>query len=212
MISKNNRVNSNFQIAYFLTGSCFTADGAYSLLCDLKEGREMALNEVEANACQKKSDILRIESIINDKNSKEWEILKAKAELLRIEANEDLNTKNLIAAQKEIEFINKCIEKIQPLRKFSHLPDDESHQAIQQEEWKFELLNRAENYMLTSGTIPTDHFSAMRQHPEFKSYIAPQIAQMKTAMEQQTLGVLTLPNTNNFELEKLLPNYQLISK
>lgn len=212
MLSKNNRLNSNFQIAYFLAGSCYTADGAYSLLCDLKEGREQALNAAHAGEFKIEAKIKKCNAIINDPNSKEWDVLEAKSELLEIEYNNEIQNKNIIAAEKEIEFINKCIEKLQPLRKYANLPEDEAHQAMQQEEWKLELINRAENYMLTTGSIPPDHFSTMRQHPEFKTYIAPQIAQMRTAMEQQTFGVLTLPNKDDFGFKKLLPDYQLLSK
>ena len=47
MNAKNHKQNTNFQIVYFLVGSCHTPDGAYALLCELREERLLATNSYE---------------------------------------------------------------------------------------------------------------------------------------------------------------------
>lgn len=46
---KTNRQNHDFQIAFFLVGSCQTADAAYGLLHDLRQDREAALASARAS-------------------------------------------------------------------------------------------------------------------------------------------------------------------
>ena len=65
--------------------------------------------------------------------------------------------------------------ELEPQRKFKHLPMLEANEAAQREEWLGELKERAENFLLTTGTIPHDHFHHMRCHPDFEKEIAPHI-------------------------------------
>ena len=51
---------------------------------------------------------------------------------------------------------------------FGHIPDDEAAQACQEEEWKLELMWRAENFLGSQGMIPHDHLATMRMHPAWK--------------------------------------------
>lgn len=173
MHAKNNRVNKDFQIAYFLAGSCHTPDGAYALLKDLQEDREMALAQLEAQDLREQAKIAKAEE--NLKFGNKWDKLEAQADIAEIKNNQKFKDRNVEAAKKELEFINQCIEKLQPHRRFAHLPDPEAFEATQFDEWKFELMYRAENYLLTTGTIPTDHFATMRQHPAFATDILPHI-------------------------------------
>ena len=177
MNSKNNRRNHDFQIAYFLAGSCHTYDSAYSLLCDLKEEREMALAQLESSNLRQQAQIIKANKMINSEN--EDEQLEGKAIIADINNNKKFAESNINAAIKELEFINKCIEKIQPLRKYSNLPDDEAHEAIQCEEWRLELINRIENSLLATGQISIDEFSTLRKHPEFTTHILPEIDRIK---------------------------------
>lgn len=147
-----NRRNSDFQIAYLLAGKCHTADAAYAMLCSLREERELALYEAEKVA---------------DKFAR------------RDDAEARMFKRNLDAGVKELETINKCIKRVQPLRKYSHLPDDEAHEACQREEWKLEFISRAENSLMSIGTIPADQLSAMRAHPDFFGEIYPAIERAK---------------------------------
>jgi hypothetical protein len=206
MHAKNNRVNKNFQIAYFLAGSCHTPDGAYSILKDLQEDREMALAQLESIDLKVQARIAKANHDIEI--GTEWEKLEGKAELVEIENNKKFSEKNIEAANQELNFINKCIEKIQPHRKFAHLPDPEAHEAAQFDEWKLELMYRAENYLLTTGSIPTDHFITMRQHPAFVDEILPTIERTKKMMianEDRQLLINTL-DEKKLNIPKLLGN------
>jgi hypothetical protein len=127
-----------------------------------------------------KAKIIRAEKKL--KSEDEAERLEAEVDILEIKTNEEILNKNINAAREELKFIEDCIKKIQPYRKFSHLLDSEAHEAAQHDEWKYELEYRAINFLLTAGTIPHDHFASMRQHPEFHSYILPSINEVKNLM------------------------------
>ena len=177
MHAKTNRQNHDFQIAYFLAGSCHTADGAYALLCDLLADRQLALDNYEANQFRQRAKRIQADRLL--KSDDELDVLEGQAMLREMEAFADMEEKNVAGARAEVEFIQKCIEKLQPFRKYAHLPDAKAHEAVQQEEWKLELLGRAQNYLLTVGHIPTDQFATMRQHPEFHDVIYPAVAEMR---------------------------------
>jgi hypothetical protein len=206
MHAKNNRVNKNFQIAYFLAGSCFTADGAYSLLKDLQEDREMALAQLESIDLKVQARIAKANRDIEI--GTEWEELEGKAELVEIENNKKFSDRNIQAAKDELAFINECIKKLQPHRKFAHLSDPEAHEACQFDEWKYELIYRAENYLITAGTIPADHFMTMRLHPAFKQEILPVIERTKQMLINKTESSILLENLDNnrISITKLLEN------
>lgn len=180
MSSKNNRVNHDFQIAYFLAGSCHTPDAAYSLLKDLQEEREMALAQIEGSQLRAKAKIIRAERMIESDDPAI--VLDGQAELADMKNNETFLQRNIEAAKKELEFIQKCIDRLQPYRKYSHLPDPEAHEAIQMEEWKLELIKRAENSLLSSGQIAPDLLQTMRQHPQFNTDILPAVENIKHIM------------------------------
>lgn len=143
-----NRRNSDFQIAYFLAGKCHTADAAYAMLCNLREERELAIFDAE-----------KVSDTFASREDAEARTFK----------------RNFDACVKELETINQCIERVQPLRKYSHLPDVEAHEACQREEWKLEFISRAENSLLSTGAVPVDLLSAMRSHPDFVAQIWPAV-------------------------------------
>lgn len=200
MISKNGRRNTHFQIDHFLVGSCFTADGAYSLLCDLREERVDALAQVTVSELRTRAKIARAEAALRSED--EATRLDAEADLVEIRATADTLQKNIAAARGELAHIDGLIAKLQPHRRFSHLPDAEAHEAAQRDEWRLELANRAENFLLTSGSIPHDHFASMRQHPDFVTGILPVIEQTKmTLMEGRVDQLLTAPRPAFLALE-----------
>jgi hypothetical protein len=179
MNTKNHKQNTNFQIAYFLVGSCHTPDGAYSLLCELKEERQAAVNNYAVTELRNKAKEIRNNKLfLGD----EADVLEAQAELLEMGNNKKTSEILYQAALDELKFIDKCFDIIQPLRQYKDLPDSEAHEAAQLQEWKFELIHRAENAMLTTGGIPTDHFATMRMHPSFQTEILPRINEMKSLM------------------------------
>lgn len=174
-------------------GSCHTADGAYSLLCDLREDREDALKTAQANDLRVQAKRIRAQRLIDSADQADQ--LEGRADLAEIEASEATYSRNLAAAQAELDFINTLIDRLQPYRQFGHLPDAHAHEACQQEEWRLELESRAQNYLLTTGTIPTDHFGAMRQHPEWSTRILPAIESVKSLMASgQTAQLLHSPS------------------
>lgn len=181
MISKNHRQNHNFQIKYFLAGSCFTADAAYFLLQDLKEERQSAIEHYHVSKIREKAKMLQIK--ILQESESEVDRINAEADLLELENNKKTGEILYQAALDELNYINDCLSKINKFRKYKHLSDSEACQAMQQEEWKYELIHRAENSLLTTGTISPDQFVTMRMHPEFKSEIFPAIQQIQEGMQ-----------------------------
>jgi hypothetical protein len=180
MLSKNNRYNHNFQILHFLVGSCHTPDGAYSVLCDLREERQQALDQVKPALLREQAKIIAAERKTHSADPVEQ--LEGQADLSEIEANRHLRDVNIKAAENELAFIQECIDRIEPFRQYRDRSDADAHEACQQEEWRLELLYRAENFLFTQGTIPHDHFATMRQHPDFVSSILPALERIKIAI------------------------------
>lgn len=213
MHSSNNRTNHDFQIRYFLVGACHTPDAAYALLCDLKENRSDALKIVTSANLKREAKQLRAEAIINApfwKAVSKADKLEAQADLEEIKANEETYIRNVEAAKAELDFIQYCLDTIEPHRKYKDLPLPEAHEAAQRDEWKYELIDRAHNFLLTSGTIPHDHYSTMRMHPDFASEILPEIEKVT---QQLMNGILptTIARTlkkPGVELPKLALKYE----
>lgn len=197
---KTNRVNHDFQLAYFLAGSCQTPDAAWSLLCDLRDDRQLALDLCTASELRAEAKRVRAQGLLE--TGDEAQVLEAKADLAELQAHDSLHMKNKAAAEAELAMIIKLQERLQPLRKYAHLSDAEAHEAAQAEEWKLELINRAENFILSQGFIPHDHFSTMRMHPEFKTQIFPAIeslnARVEDARKQGVPLISALPDAPEF--------------
>lgn len=179
MTVKNHKQNTHFQIAYFLAGSCHTPDGAYALLQNLREERQAALNNFNVSQLRTKAKKTAAEKALK-KNKDDFE---AQADLLEIEQGTEMGKILYDAAMEELKFIEECIRRVNPHRKFKHLPDPEAHEAAQRDEWKLELIGRAENYLLTTGSIPPDHFGTMRMHPDFKTEILPAVDNIMAALQ-----------------------------
>lgn len=173
---KTNRLNHDFQIAYFIAGKNHTPDGMYGSLLDLKESREMAIAEYDINVMRNDIKRNQIMLALEEVEGDDKKLLKI--ELIELDHHENIGSRNYKCALDELSFINKCIDKVNPLRKYKHLPDNEANELAQKEEWKLELINRAENMLLTTGCIATDHFVTMRLHPDFKSDILPEIVKV----------------------------------
>lgn len=202
MIIKYDRNNTNFQIAYFIAGSCHTADAAYIALLGLRNDRQQALDAAEVSSLKCQAAELRAQQKMISKDPADQ--LEGQAELLEIEQGKKLTARLLSAAKDELTFINHCIKQVEPLRKYSHLSDHDAAEACQREEWLGELRYRAENYLLTQGSIPHDHFSSMRQHPDFNNAILPHIEAVHSALDNpgQARTYLTAPA--GFDLPGLL--------
>lgn len=181
MTAKRHRHNTDFQILHFLVGACHTADAAYTLLCNLRDERK---HVVEVNRVPAK---LRAQAKLHKAKWKSWSPFKAhrlqaQADFEETKIYEKSNAEALEAAQAELAFIEECIRRLEPHRKYKHLPDVEAHEACQAEEWKLELISRAKNALLTTGAIPTDQFATMQLHPAFRSEILPAIEETRTLL------------------------------
>lgn len=182
MISKNHRQNHDFQIIHFLIGSCHTPDAAYALCQDLREERFNAIENYKVSKIKEKSKILKANKLLNSPSEEDQ--LEGEAELLEIANNAKTGEVLYNTACKELIFIDDCIAKLRPNCKYKDLPDDEACQLMQQEEWKFELIRRAENILISQATgIPSDQLDTMRMHPEFTTAILPAIASIKESMK-----------------------------
>lgn len=181
MITKSHKQNTNFQIAYFLLGSCHTPDAAYSLAKDLREERQAAVDNYAVVQLKNKARIIRANKLLLSDD--EADKLEGQAELLELSNNCKIGEVLYNVALDELVFIDKCIEILQPFRQFKHLSDSKANEAAQFEEWKLELICRAENMLLTTGGISTDQFATMRQHPAFHSDILPRINEMQKLMQ-----------------------------
>jgi len=188
MLAKRHRQNHDFTILFNLVGSCHTADAAYALLCDLREERQMALDNYEVQKLRMETKEIDARSVLAQlRGSTPRELIVRKtceADLLEIANNQKMGEVLAEAARDEIAFIDECIAEIQPLRKYAHLSDPEAVEAIQAEEWELELLCRVENFMATQGSIPADQFEAMRQHPRFVEKILPRINEVSLLLEK----------------------------
>jgi hypothetical protein len=198
---KIHRQNHDFQIAYFIAGSCHTPDGAYAMLQGLKENREEAINNYHVQELKIKAKKLRAEKLLK---GDEADKLEAQSKLLEIENNKKSGKILYDAAVDELNFINKCISIINPLRKYKDLSDSEAYELAQREEWKFELIRRAENSLLTTGAIPTDHYNTMRLHPDFKTDILSSINKITLMIQNNDDEEILKHIEPTFNLPKLL--------
>ena len=203
MIVKRNRHNNNFQIAYFIAGSCFTPDAAYFALLNQRDERQRALDAEQVAQLRRKARQLQIDSLKLSSNPVDQ--LTAQADQLELD-NEIATADQLIqACREELSFTDLCIERIQPLRKYSHLPDAEAAEVCQREEIGMEFQFRIENYLMSSGAIPHNELATMRQHPDFEQILMPHIQRVQTALTFQDGSINLLPQLiQPFDLPALL--------
>lgn len=151
--------NSNFQIRHFIVGKCFTADEAYRVLCELREDRKLAIDEFEA---------YKLETVekLNDYSSTLSNSSKVIAESKRLSSQLKHAEECYLQAIKEIQYIEKLIDEIEPHRQFSHLPDAEAFQECQRLEWKLKLENKMQIALKTQGTISPDLLETIQAHPD----------------------------------------------
>jgi len=186
--SKPHRTNSDFQLRHFLAGSCFTADGAWMLLYGQKIDIEGKLSAARSAALRTRANRIYIASIMENPNVSEVEKLKAEADLVDLEGMQATWEMNVAGAEAELGTIVALMAELEPQRKYADLPLLEASEATQREEWLGELKRRAENFLLTCGTIPHDHFDTMRCHPDFADQIAPFIADFTKRLDTAVKG------------------------
>jgi hypothetical protein len=195
--------NSNFQNAFFIAGKSHTPDEAWLALKRQWNDRDLALRVADAT-------LMKQQAHVNTLKNKLWwaELfrlgniaLRLRGELMEIAAHYG-ETKNCYeGALQERASLQKMMDTLEPHRKYGHLTDNDAAQASQKEYWLHELVTRAENYLITTGSIPTDHFATMRSHPDYKGIIAPEIEKLYV---QHRSGQLTLGTAKNLNDSLLL--------
>lgn len=170
--------NSDFQIAHFLAGKCHTADGAYRMLMELREERQIALVSAQAGELRTLAKLVKARAWW--RNLLPWMRLENQADLVEINGIRKQVQDCIHAAEHEIVEINTLLNIVQPHRKHAGLPDHAAHQAAQRDEWRLELIARAENMLLSTGSIPWDQLETMRAHPDWNAEIQPHISKMIT--------------------------------
>lgn len=157
--------NSQFQVLHFLIGKCKTADEAYRVAIELREERLAAL---ATNARFSFHRIIRRAIVF---------LFGADALDLQALACRD-------EARREVVFLTEIIERVRPLRQYGHLPDVQAFQISQREEWGLCLLDRAQNMLLSTGSIPWDHLETMRAHPDWESSLKKELQRRLPGMHQ----------------------------
>lgn len=175
MNSKPHRNNCDFQLKHFMAGSCHTPDGAWALLYDQKIDIGVKIEHTKAQGLRRQAKMMAAQAVLDDPEATEVQRLNAEADMLECNSVIEGWSKNLQAAENEYAYICKLMDELEPLRKYKHLPLLEANEAMQREEWLGELKTRAENFLLTAGTIPHDHLNTMRCHPDFEAEIVPHI-------------------------------------
>lgn len=195
--------NSDFQNAFFIAGKSHTPDEAWLALKRQWNDRDLAIRVSDAS-------LLKQRAHVNILKRKLWwaqlfrlnnVALRLQGELMEIAAHYE-ETKNCYeGALHERDSLQKMMAAIEPHRKYGHLADNEAAQASQREYWAHELVTRAENFLIADGRIPSDHFSTMRSHPDYKSIIAPEVEKLYTKVRS---GQLTLGNAGSLNDSLLL--------
>ncbi len=166
------RTNSDFALQHFLAGSCSTPDGAWALLY----GQSLAL---KSNIAHGDTHALRVkakEVKLASTQSQSSEYYEALAELLEVQANEEIMQNNISGAKEELATVYSLMAELEPQCKYKDFSVRERLELCRQEEWLGELKRRGENMMLSNVLgISYDHIETMRQHPEFASEILPHL-------------------------------------
>jgi hypothetical protein len=183
---KAHRRNTNFQIQAFVEGGCHTPDAAWFTLKEQLEERKRVVRGHEINekirVHEKRELKRRFDALPEDESKRSIEDLRVEAQWLTWQDNEPVVERMMSAARAELQFIESRIAAIEPQTLYvkrylaGELSFDQAAQLAQPEEWLRELIFRAQNFLMTQGTIPHDHYAAMRRHPEFQQRIWPVIS------------------------------------
>jgi hypothetical protein len=189
MNSKPHRTNSDFQLKYFLAGSCHTIDGAWTLMYGQKIDIEGKVRYAKIAELRRNAKHAAAMEILKAPNTTEAARLNAEADIQEVENERITSEMNVKAAIDELACINKLMSELEPHRKFGHLSLLEANEACQREEWLEELKTRAENFLVCQGAIPHDQLSTMRSHPDFETILVPHIKETVLRIQTNKDGV-----------------------
>lgn len=206
--------NSNFQKLFFIICAKHTVDDAYRVALELREERQLAVDVAIANRKKTLAKRKRLERIINNPDSDELDVIEAEADLEEMDAHQKNGQACFDEAVREIEFLNKAIDVMEPHRKYAHLPSHEAFQLAQTEEWARELLFRAENSLLTIGSIDTENLKNIRLHPQGTTRLLPAIRELSQLIQSGNAHLLKDRQHSevNTVLEHTMKEYKLLPK
>ena len=142
----------------------------------------MAGLDRQIGGLRRQAKIMTAEAVLADEASTPVQRLNAEADLLECNSVIEGWSLNHKAAENEYAYICSLMDELEPMRQFKDLPLLEANEAMQRGEWLGELKTRAENFLLTAGTIPHDHLNTMRCHPDFEAEIVPHLAAITTSI------------------------------
>jgi hypothetical protein len=191
MESHPHRTNSDFQLRYFLAGGCHTPDGAWMLMYGQRIAIDANLKNAEAQRLRRDAKIEEARFALSQ-DIPPWQRMLAEANIIEAKGELEIWNNNVKAARNELATIDKIMAELEPHRKYKNLPTLEANEAAQRDEWLGELKERAENFLVTQGTIPHDHFHHMRCHPDFATELLPHIRAITKAVKSSTDDALSL--------------------
>lgn len=184
--------NTAFHILTVMVGTRNTPDEAYRTLYFELEDRKRAWDGSQAQRLRNEAKMKRLEAKIAE-TTDEIELLELQADLMELKSNWSTMENAILGCEQEMLFIKQIMDELEPKRRYGHLPLGEAFQAAQVEEWAHEWIKRSENFLLTTGTIPTDHFEMMRTHPLWKDVIEPRVEEMRMLQIEGKLALHCLP-------------------
>ncbi len=170
-MSTPHRLNSDFQLAYFIAGAKHTPDGAYVALYNQWIDMKQKVDTIAAQELRRRAKKITATALSHSKD--EVVSLNAQADLIEMDAEELIVQKNSEAAKKELAFIEEAMSRLKPLCRYADRDILEQGELAEKEEWLREFLFRAENSAVTTGTVSPELIAAMRQHPEFEDRLLP---------------------------------------
>lgn len=165
------RLNSDFQLAYFIAGAKHTPDGAYVALYNQWIDMKQKVGCIAAQELRRRAR--RAAAIELSRSEDELISLNAQADLIEMDAEELIVQKNSEAAKKELAFIEEAMARLKPFCHYADRDILEQGELAEKEEWMREFLFRAENSAVTTGTVSPELIAAMRQHPDFENRLLP---------------------------------------
>jgi hypothetical protein len=183
--------NTLFHVLTVMVGSRNTPDEAYRVLYFELEDRKRAHDGAMSGRLKNKARRMRLEAklaVVEDAADR----LDLEAEMMELESGEQTMENAISGCEHEMKFITGVMDEL--LKRCKYIKSDlsnitEAFTACQREEWALELRKRAENFLLTQGSIPTDHFEVMRAHPDFERVIKPLIETIKADIGVYRLGL-----------------------
>ena len=186
MSFKSYRTNTNFDILHFVGREAHTPDGKYVLYVAqrnvLKENYKRFLIAQKRKEL-KIADLKRTIELGAYAVGGAGRISDMSLEIEELEASDENDRLNIEGARAEMEFYDKIIAHLEPMCKYVHLGLIEQQEAVQEEEWLIEFVERARNYIQSVGHIPADQLSAMKAHPRFKEAILPELKALMAKRE-----------------------------